>query len=155
MHCTNIGMRFGGKKDTRHIREYVFFIMNCTMALQEKERGTLKMAEVTSIFNEIDDALKEDPSRTKGIEATYQFDLDEGDSVYQLVLNGADSYSTEGEKETPDCTLKMAAEDFEKMARGNPNGTQAFMSGKLKIKGNMGLALKLQDILASYNSATQ
>lgn len=113
------------------------------------------MAEVKEIFDEVDSAIKEDSSRTKGIEATYQFDLDGGESVYQLVLNGADSYSTEGEKETPDCTLQLSSEDFEKMARGNLNGTQAFMSGKLKIKGNMGLALKLQDVLSNYNSPAQ
>ncbi|MEN1967420.1 SCP2 sterol-binding domain-containing protein [Lentibacillus sp. N15] len=113
------------------------------------------MAEVKDIFQEIDTALKEDSSRTKGVEAVYQFDLDGGDSVYQLILRGDDSYATEGEKETPDCTLKMSSENFEKMVDGNLNGTQAFMTGKLKVKGNMGLALKLQDILSSYKSAAQ
>lgn len=113
------------------------------------------MAEVKEIFDEVDSAIKEDPSRTKGIEATYQFDLDGGDSVYQLILNGANSYSAEGAKEEADCTLQLSSDDFEKMARGNLNGTQAFMSGKLKIKGNMGLALKLQDVLSSYNETAQ
>ncbi|MBT2218109.1 SCP2 sterol-binding domain-containing protein [Virgibacillus dakarensis] len=114
------------------------------------------MAEIKDIFREIDAALKEDPSRTKGVKAIYQFDLDGGEAgVYQLILRGDDSYAVKGEKEKPDCTLKIASEDFEKMVEGNLNGTQAFMSGRLKIKGNMGLALKLQDILSSYNSATQ
>lgn len=110
------------------------------------------MEEVRKLFSNIDAALKEDASQTKGVEAVYQFNFHQDDSsVFQLVLKGTDSYATEGEQETPDCTLVMVKEDFLAMARGELNGTKAFMSGRLKIKGNMGLALKLQDILASYN----
>ena len=113
------------------------------------------MTDVKEIFREIDTALNEDPSRAKGIEAIYQFDLngDDGAEIYQLVLNSDGGYALEGEQEKPDCTMKMGTDDFEKLARGKLNGTQAFMSGKLKIKGNMGLALKLQNILAAYNTA--
>ncbi|HLR62025.1 MAG TPA: SCP2 sterol-binding domain-containing protein [Lentibacillus sp.] len=111
------------------------------------------MSEVNQIFTEIESAIKEDPSRTKGVEAVYQFNLDDG--KYQIVFNGKQSYTADGEQETPDCTLIMSTEDFKKMVDGELNGTQAFMTGKLKIKGNMGLALKLQDILASYNKTAK
>ena len=43
----------------------------------------------------------------------------------------------------------MAAEDFLKLAEGKLNPTSAFMSGKLKIKGDMSLALKLQSLIGS------
>lgn len=110
------------------------------------------MSEVKQVFAEIDDVLKEDTSYVEDINTIYQFDIkDEDPGVYQLILKGADSYTLEGEKETPDCTLQLAGGDFVKLANGELNGTQAFMSGKLKIKGNMGLALKLQSILASFN----
>ncbi|MRG86533.1 SCP2 sterol-binding domain-containing protein [Salinibacillus xinjiangensis] len=114
------------------------------------------MTTVKSIFQEINSALQEDPGRVKGIEAVYQFDLEgEESSTYQLVLKGEESYAAEGDAEKSDCTLKMSTDDFKKMVDGNLNGTQAFMSGRLKIKGNMGLALKLQDILSSYNAASK
>ncbi|MFD2639356.1 SCP2 sterol-binding domain-containing protein [Piscibacillus salipiscarius] len=109
------------------------------------------MSELKAVFQEIDAALNEDPSRAKGVEAVYQFYLD--GEAYQLVLKGNEGYATVGEDEDPDCTLKMSQEDFIKMVEGNLNGTQAFMSGRLKIKGNMGLALKLQDILATYRQS--
>lgn len=111
------------------------------------------MEEIKKLFQEINSALREDPSRGKGVQAVYQFNFHDDDSVFQLVLKGEDSYAGEGDKESPDCTLVMVKEDFLAMAKGELNGTKAFMSGRLKIKGNMGLALKLQDILASYNKA--
>lgn len=114
------------------------------------------MADVQTIFKEIDSAIKEDPSRTKGLEAVYQFNLNGDESgIYHIVFNGDKSYTAEGEVEKSNCTLNMVTDDFKKMVNGELNGTQAFMSGRLKIKGNMGLALKLQDILASYNQTTK
>ena len=46
-----------------------------------------------------------------------------------------------------DCTITMADADLVAMAEGKLDGMQAFMGGKLKIKGNMMLAQKLQSIL--------
>ena len=46
-----------------------------------------------------------------------------------------------------DCTITMADADLVAMAEGKLDGMQAFMGGKLKIKGNMILAQKLQSIL--------
>jgi len=110
------------------------------------------MSEVKQVFMQIDEALKEDISPIEGVNAVYQFDIkDEDPGIYQLILKGEDSYTAEGGKEEPDCTLQLAGGDFGKLASGELNGTQAFMSGKLKIKGNMGLALKLQSILTSFN----
>lgn len=110
------------------------------------------MSEVKQVFSEIDVALKENPSYIEDVNAIYQFDInDEEPGVYQLILKGEDSYTTEEKKEDPDCTLQLASGDFTKLASGELNGTQAFMSGKLKVQGNMGLALKLQSILTSFN----
>lgn len=110
------------------------------------------MSEVKKVLSEIDVVLQENPSYVEDVNAVYQFDIkDEEPGVYQLVLKKEEKYTAEGEKEEADCTLQMAGDDFTKLATGELNGTQAFMSGKLKIKGNMGLALKLQSILTSFN----
>ncbi len=45
-----------------------------------------------------------------------------------------------------DVTLILSAENFEKLIDGSLNSQMAFMMGKLKIEGDMGLALKLADI---------
>ncbi len=110
------------------------------------------MSEVKTLLAEIDQALQEDASQGDDVNAIYQFDIkDEEPGIYQLVLKDDEKYTSEGEKREADCTLEMASGDFVKLASGDLNGTQAFMTGKLKIKGNMGLALKLQSILTSFN----
>lgn len=50
------------------------------------------------------------------------------------------------------CTMSMDCEDFVKMFKGQLNPTQAFMSGKLKIKGDMMLAMKLEKLMGKMKS---
>ena len=45
-----------------------------------------------------------------------------------------------------DCTFSASEENFEKIVAGEQNPTTAYMTGKLKIKGDMGAAMKLQKI---------
>lgn len=47
-----------------------------------------------------------------------------------------------------DCTVKVSKQDFEDMAAGKLDGTMAFMTGKLKIEGDMGIAMQLGTILS-------
>ena len=111
------------------------------------------MVQLKEVFQEINQALQQDSSGTNGLKAVYQFDIHgEESGKYQLVLQEENSFAAEGEHEKPDCTLNIGTEDFLNMVSGNLNGTQAFMTGRLKISGNMGLALKLQSILSSYKS---
>lgn len=112
------------------------------------------MPTVSEVFQLIDAALKEDPARAQGMNSVYQFNLNgEEEGKYQVVLRPQGNSAGSGEQETPDCTLTMDSEDFKKMVEGELNGTQAFMSGKLRIEGDMGLALRLQDILSAYNAS--
>ena len=48
-----------------------------------------------------------------------------------------------------DCTIIVAREDLEAMVRGELDPTMAFMQGKLKINGDMSVALQLQPLLAA------
>jgi putative sterol carrier protein len=45
-----------------------------------------------------------------------------------------------------DVTITTSAETFEKIRNGEQNPTTAYMTGKLKIKGDMGAAMKLQKL---------
>ena len=46
------------------------------------------------------------------------------------------------------CTMVISMENFMEMAAGNLDGTSAFMTGKLKIQGDMGIAMKLGPMLS-------
>tara|TARA_Y100000031_G_C7921966_1_gene248718 strand:- start:39 stop:371 length:333 start_codon:yes stop_codon:yes gene_type:complete len=54
---------------------------------------------------------------------------------------------TSGSLGSADCTVTIKDEHFVAMISGDLNPQMAFMTGKLKVTGNMGLALKLQNIL--------
>ena len=45
----------------------------------------------------------------------------------------------------------MSVKDFKKLLDGNLNSAASYMTGKLKIKGNLGLALKLESLLKKYS----
>ena len=72
--------------------------------------------------------------------------LDFGDEGVVL-LDGASSQVSETDSPA-DTTIKTSWEDWQKMAAGELDGMTAFMTGKLKIEGDMGNAMQLQGVLA-------
>merc|ERR1712056_124619 len=76
------------------------------------------------------------------------FQLVVGDEKLNIDLKDGSGAVKWGEDKA-DVTITMAEGDFLAMAEGKLDGMQAFMGGKLKIKGNMMLAQKLGPILES------
>ena len=92
--------------------------------------------------------LKERGDRLAGIDAVYEFQISGpagGTWTLDLVSPGGKVSSGSSGKAT--CTVAMTDENFVKLVSGQLNPQMAFMTGKLKVTGNMGLALKLQKIL--------
>ena len=84
------------------------------------------------------------PAKTAGMNNSYVFDI-EGAGTWTVKV--ADGGVTVDEGDTGgDCTISTSAETFEKVVKGEQNPTAAYMSGKLKIKGDMGAAMKLQKL---------
>ena len=89
-------------------------------------------------------AARVDPAKTAGMNNSYVFDI-EGAGTWTVKV--ADGGVTVDEGDTGgDCTISSSAETFEKVVKGEQNPTAAYMSGKLKIKGDMGAAMKLQKL---------
>lgn len=106
------------------------------------------MATPSEIFDDIDRRLKGDPGRVAGMNAVYQFDLSgDGGGLYHLVIRNGDGAAGEGGVENPNTTISMTADDFVDMTSGKLDPTMAYMSGKIKIRGDMGYAMKLQSLL--------
>jgi putative sterol carrier protein len=86
-----------------------------------------------------------DPAKAAGLTATYRFEIDGAGTWLVDVDDGKVSVSENGSGEA-DCTISTTSETFMKIARGEQNPTGAYMSGKLKVRGDMGQAMKLQKL---------
>jgi len=85
-----------------------------------------------------------DPVRTAGMTNTYLFDV-EGAGQWTVDVDDGKVTVTEGGG-SADTTISTSDENFMRIVRGEQNPTAAYMSGKLKIKGDMGAAMKLQKL---------
>lgn len=84
------------------------------------------------------------PDRAQGVKAVIQYDITgEGGGTYHVDIADGTCAVQDGPAPSPSLTLTMAAPDWLDMTSGKLNGQMAFMSGKLKLKGDMGLAMKL------------
>jgi putative sterol carrier protein len=85
-------------------------------------------------------------STMKELDAVYQFNLTGAETGSWFVDLKAGQVGT-GTHDAADCTITVDASDFEDLYNGDVQGAQLFMTGKLKIAGNIGLALKLNQIM--------
>lgn len=81
-----------------------------------------------------------------GLGGTLKFDFGPDGSVLVDGKSTPNSVS-DGEGKSADCTISVSMETFEKMVKGELDGTSAFMQGKLRVAGDMSLAMKLGPIL--------
>ena len=85
-----------------------------------------------------------DPGKAAGMTASYRFDIDGSGSWLVDVDDGKVTVTEDGGD--ADCTISTSSETFLRIANGEQNPTAAYMSGKLKVKGDMGQAMKLQKL---------
>ncbi len=96
-------------------------------------------------LEQVTEGLRERVGEDSGLGATLKFDFGDIGVVY---IDGAATPNTvHNEDIDADCTISMTLEDFMSMVNGELDGTTAFMMGKLKVAGDMGIAMKIQSVL--------
>jgi putative sterol carrier protein len=85
-----------------------------------------------------------DTSKTEGMNNSYAFDI-EGAGQWTVKVEEGSVRVVEG-AENADVTISASQEVFQKIIAGEQNPTSAYMTGKLKLKGDMGAAMKLQKL---------
>lgn len=107
--------------------------------------------KASALFEALEKAIKVNGAQmVKAVGATYQFNLKNASNQTQqwcLDLKSGNGAVTLGASAKPDCTLTLGDEDFVSIMTGKLNAQQAFMQGKLKVSGNMGLASKVTNAI--------
>ncbi len=102
-----------------------------------------------NIFEEkFPERLKAKGDKISAINAIYQFDIKgEGGGSWVLDLTQPGGKVSVGTSDQAKCVVTMESNHFVDLIAGKLNPQMAFITGKLKVKGDMGLALKLGSIL--------
>ena len=86
-----------------------------------------------------------DANKLAGVNNSYYFDI-EGEGKWLVDVRDGSLTVTEGGADDADVTITTSSDVFAEIVSGKQNPTTAYMTGKLKIKGDMGAALKLQKL---------
>ena len=105
----------------------------------------MAFTDIKEVFSNIPKVFN--PTAAKGVNAVFQFDItgDNGGS-WNVVVKDGDCQVNEGTHASPSVTLTMAPDTWLGMVNKQLNGMQAFMSGKLKAKGDIMLAQRIQSL---------
>jgi putative sterol carrier protein len=85
-----------------------------------------------------------DPGKTAGMTSSYVFDI-HGAGQWRVEVDDGKVTVADGAGDA-DAVISTSKETFEKIIAGEQNPTSAYMTGKLKVKGDMGAAMKLQKL---------
>lgn len=104
------------------------------------------MADLTNIFANM--AQNFDASKAGDLNVTILFDLsgEGGGQWHAKIADGTLTYD-EGAVDSPSATLSMDADDFAAMSKGDLNPMMAFMSGKIKVDGDLNSVMKFQSVV--------
>jgi putative sterol carrier protein len=128
--------------DPQQLAEVIKTLSDEELAEQIKNMGvdvTLK-----AIFDGMQEAFN--PQKAAGVTSTLQYDIDtdEGTKQWAVVIADGKCATSEGAADDPRLTLQLGLTDFVRLIFGQADGTQLFMSGKLKLKGDMMFAMQMQ-----------
>lgn len=106
------------------------------------------MATVEDILERAGAMIEQHRDQASAVGARYKFVLS-GEGACTFVLNLTENPNLSTGDGAADCTIRTAASEFVRMAEGEVDSRELFFSGKLKVDGDMGLALKLKKLFAT------
>ncbi|HEV2755631.1 MAG TPA: SCP2 sterol-binding domain-containing protein [Actinomycetota bacterium] len=113
-------------------------------ALAEQIRSIGVDSALGAIFSGMEEAFV--PERAAGVESTIQYDIatDEGTKTWSVSFAGGKCTTSEGAATNPRLTLQIGIVDFIRLIFGQAQGPQLFMTGKIKLQGDMMFAMQMQ-----------
>ena len=86
-----------------------------------------------------------DRGRLAGIDQSYRFEI-EGEGTWHVTIRAGSVTVTENGVAPADATIRTSGNVFERIASGEQNPATAYMSGKVKVDGDLGAVMKLQKL---------
>lgn len=98
-----------------------------------------------NIFTGMEEAFQ--PDRAQGIDSTLQYDIatDDGTKSWTVKIADGTCTTSEGAADDPRLTMSIGLVDFVRLIFNQVQGPQLFMSGKLKLQGDMMWAMQMQN----------
>ena len=108
--------------------------------------------DVTPAMNALKSLIT--PDLVKSINGVYSFNITDASPAdwYLDLKNEGGKLGSGAFDGKVDCSLIMNTDVFNKLTNGSLKASAAFMGGKLKLKGNMGLAMKLEKVMGGLKS---
>ena len=105
----------------------------------------MALTSVNEIFEKMPEVFN--PSAAQGLDAVFQYNItgDQGGNWNVTVKDGSCQVQ-QGMHDSPTVTLDMSDETWLAMVNKELNGMQAFMSGNLKVSGDIMLAQRIYDL---------
>ena len=97
-------------------------------------------------LEEITQIIGDRVAEKSAVAAVVKFDF--GDDGFLSIDGVSEPAVVSNEDIDADCTVIISLSDFEEVMAGSLNPQMAFMMGKLKVEGEMGIAMKLGEILS-------
>ena len=103
--------------------------------------------DVKEVFSKVPQSFN--AKAAKSLDAIFQFDISgEGGGNWNVTVKDGTCQVNPGKHSGPTVTLTMSAETWLAMVNKQLNGIQAFMSGKLKVSGDIMLAQRIPDLFS-------
>ncbi len=96
-------------------------------------------------IEEVTTAMKSKMALAAGLDAKVKFDFGDDGVIFVDATQSPPEINHEDNE--ADCTLRCSLDTFKGFMAGTQDPTMAFMMGKLKVDGSMGLAMKLNSII--------
>jgi putative sterol carrier protein len=106
------------------------------------------MSRVADVLFDLEQGLASRPSKTAGLNATFEFRLSgEGGGIWHMLFKDGTPILHVGEAERADAVLSMLANEFVAMHTGILDGSEAFATGRLRVTGDLTLGMRFGQLI--------
>ena len=105
----------------------------------------MTLSSVDEVFRRMPEVFS--PTAAQGLDAVFQFDIKgEGGGAWNVTIRDGACAVEQGTHDDPRVTISMSDENWISLVNRQLNAVTAFMTGKIKVKGDLMLAQRIGDL---------